>query len=217
MAITASISRKVIGYLDIARKEEGATVLLGGTAAQRRGWKMATSSSRLFWAMSATAAAWRAKIFGPIMAVIRFQRSEEEAIAIANDSDYGLGAGVWTENMRRAIRVSHRLAAGSVYVNSYRVVRAACSPFGGYKNKRARPRKWGGSHPRVSADQERLVFIERNGTAPVWQALRLKTGARMANPTIGRRACDDRINGWSASAPSESSFRRVHASNASDK
>ena len=104
----------------------------------------------------------REEIFGPIMAVIRF-KDEADAIAIANDSDYGLGAGVWTENMRRAIRVAHQLAAGSVYVNSYRVV-SYMSPFGGYKSSGL------GRENGVEAIREYLqtksVWFSLNETAP---------------------------------------------------
>jgi aldehyde dehydrogenase (NAD+) len=63
--------------------------------------------------------------------VIRF-KDDEEAVEIANDVLYGLAAGVWTENMRRAIRMSERLEAGTVWVNMYRAV-SYMSPFGGYK------------------------------------------------------------------------------------
>jgi aldehyde dehydrogenase (NAD+) len=104
----------------------------------------------------------REEIFGPVMSVIRFQ-DEEDAIRIANDSQFGLGAGVWTENMRRAIRVAHRLEAGSVYVNSYRVV-SYMSPFGGYKHSGL------GRENGVEAIREYLqtksVWFSLNETAP---------------------------------------------------
>jgi (Z)-2-((N-methylformamido)methylene)-5-hydroxybutyrolactone dehydrogenase len=72
------------------------------------------------------------EIFGPVLAVIPF-RSEDEAVEIANRTEYGLGAGVWTTNVQRAIRVAHRVRAGSVWVNSYRMITYNV-PFGGYKN-----------------------------------------------------------------------------------
>jgi aldehyde dehydrogenase (NAD+) len=59
-------------------------------------------------------------------------RDEEDAIAIANDTIYGLAAGVWTQNMGRAITMADRLQAGTVWVNTYRAV-SYMSPFGGYK------------------------------------------------------------------------------------
>ncbi len=123
---------KVLGYLDLAR-EEGATVLLGGAASQRPGLEDGYFiEPTILGDVDNAMRIAREEIFGPVMGVIRF-KDEEDAVRIANDSDFGLGAGVWTENMRRAIRVAHKLEAGSVYVNSYRVV-SYMSPFGGYKN-----------------------------------------------------------------------------------
>ena len=58
--------------------------------------------------------------------------NEDEAVRIANDVDYGLGAGVWTQNIRRALTVSERIQAGTVWVNTYRAL-SYMSPFGGYK------------------------------------------------------------------------------------
>jgi aldehyde dehydrogenase (NAD+) len=71
------------------------------------------------------------EIFGPVLAAIPFD-DEEDAIRIANDTKYGLGAGVWTKDVQRAHRVAHRLKAGSVWVNSYRMI-SYNVPFGGYK------------------------------------------------------------------------------------
>jgi (Z)-2-((N-methylformamido)methylene)-5-hydroxybutyrolactone dehydrogenase len=73
----------------------------------------------------------REEVFGPVLSIIPF-KDDEEAIAIANDSPYGLAAGVWTTSIKRAIRASERLEAGSVWVNTYRAV-SYMSPFGGYK------------------------------------------------------------------------------------
>lgn len=72
------------------------------------------------------------EIFGPVASVIPFA-DEEEAVEIANDSDYGLAAGVWTEDMRRAFRVTDQVEAGTVFVNEYRTI-SFRSPFGGYKD-----------------------------------------------------------------------------------
>ncbi|GAB3569380.1 aldehyde dehydrogenase [Amycolatopsis endophytica] len=69
------------------------------------------------------------EIFGPVLSVLRF-RTEDEAVRIANGTRYGLGAGVWTNDVRRAHRVAHRLRAGNVWINAYRMV-APNVPFGG--------------------------------------------------------------------------------------
>ena len=123
---------KVLRYLDIA-KSEGATVALGGGPASLPGdGEGYFIEPTILVDVDNSMTVAREEIFGPVMSVIRFE-DEDDAVRIANDSPYGLGAGVWTENMRRAIRVSHRLHAGSVYVNSYRVV-SFMSPFGGYKH-----------------------------------------------------------------------------------
>ena len=71
------------------------------------------------------------EIFGPVLSIIPFD-DEEEAIAIGNDTRYGLAAGIWTTNLSRALRVSKAIRAGQIWVNTYRAV-AAQSPFGGFK------------------------------------------------------------------------------------
>lgn len=73
----------------------------------------------------------REEIFGPVLVVTRF-KTEEEALALANDSEYGLGAAVWTRDLSRAHRMSRRLKAGSVFVNNYNDGDMTV-PFGGYK------------------------------------------------------------------------------------
>jgi len=74
----------------------------------------------------------REEIFGPVASVITFS-DEAEALEIANDTEYGLAAGVWTAEMNQARRMTERLRAGVVWVNEYRVV-APNSPFGGFKD-----------------------------------------------------------------------------------
>lgn len=73
----------------------------------------------------------REEIFGPVLVVTRFT-CEEDALALANDSEYGLGAAVWTRDLSRAHRMSRRLKAGSVFVNNYNDGDMTV-PFGGYK------------------------------------------------------------------------------------
>ena len=71
------------------------------------------------------------EIFGPVLSVIPFE-DEDEAIAIGNDIVFGLAAGVWTSDIGRALRMSEKLKAGTIWVNTYRAV-SFMSPFGGYK------------------------------------------------------------------------------------
>jgi acyl-CoA reductase-like NAD-dependent aldehyde dehydrogenase len=73
----------------------------------------------------------REEIFGPVLSVIPFT-DEAEAIAIANDTPYGLAGGVWTNDLHRAHRVARAIQAGTVWVNSWLTLNAQ-APFGGYK------------------------------------------------------------------------------------
>ncbi|HVY80302.1 MAG TPA: aldehyde dehydrogenase family protein, partial [Steroidobacteraceae bacterium] len=117
---------KVLSYFEIAR-DEGVTLIAGGKRLDRRGYFLAPT---LFRDVSPANRISREEIFGPVAALIRFA-DEDEAIRIANDTRYGLAAGIWTEDLRRAHRVLHRLRAGTVWVNTDRVV-GHTLPFGGY-------------------------------------------------------------------------------------
>ena len=122
---------KILSYLDIGKKE-GAKVLVGGELAKHDG-DMAngyyvqptifegTNDMRVF----------QEEIFGPVLAVTTF-KDDEEALALANDTLYGLGAGVWTRNGTRAYRFGRGIKAGRVWTNCYHLY-PAHSAFGGYK------------------------------------------------------------------------------------
>jgi aldehyde dehydrogenase (NAD+) len=122
---------KILAYIDVA-KNEGAECVLGGGPASRPecgdGWFVEPT---IFDGVDNTMRIAQEEVFGPVLSVIRF-RDEDEAVAIGNDILYGLAAGVWTGSIRRAITVSERLRAGTVWVNTYRAV-SFMSPFGGYK------------------------------------------------------------------------------------
>ncbi|MBE0627545.1 MAG: aldehyde dehydrogenase [Burkholderiales bacterium] len=123
---------KVLGYIDIA-KQEGARLLLGGAAARRpecgKGWFVEPT---VFAGVNNKMRIAQEEVFGPVLSVIKF-KDEAEALAIANDVRFGLGSGVWTSDIGRAMRMSERIQAGTVWVNTYRAV-SYLSPFGGYKD-----------------------------------------------------------------------------------
>jgi (Z)-2-((N-methylformamido)methylene)-5-hydroxybutyrolactone dehydrogenase len=122
---------KVLDYIDVA-KAEGATPVLGGGRASRPecgdGWFVEPT---IFTGVTNRMRIAQEEVFGPVLSVIPF-KDEDEAVAVGNDVVYGLAAGVWTQNMRRALLMSERLQAGTVWVNTYRAV-SYLSPFGGYK------------------------------------------------------------------------------------
>jgi aldehyde dehydrogenase (NAD+) len=122
---------KVLRYMDIG-KDGGATCVLGGHAAQRpecgEGWFVEPT---IFTDVTNDMRIAQEEVFGPVLSVIKF-KDDDEAIQIGNDVVFGLAAGVWTQNMRRAIRMTEKLQAGTVWVNTYRAV-SFMSPFGGYK------------------------------------------------------------------------------------
>ncbi len=119
---------KVLKYIEIA-KEEGATCALGGKPVPGEGWFIEPT---IFTGVSNRMRIAQEEVFGPILSIIPFE-DEDEAISIANDTLYGLAAGVWTQNMARAFRLSQKLQAGTVWINTYRAV-SFTSPFGGYKH-----------------------------------------------------------------------------------
>ncbi len=123
--------KKVLDYIQIA-KDEGAMCRLGGAPAARpecgSGWFVEPT---IFTGVKPEMRIAQEEVFGPVLSIIPFD-TEEEAIRIANGTVYGLAAGVWTQSIRRALTMSERLEAGTVWVNTYRAV-SYMSPFGGYK------------------------------------------------------------------------------------
>lgn len=127
--VTKQQYERVLGYIKVG-KEEGATVMLGGEPAPQKG-KGFFVAPTVFTDVKPTMKIYREEIFGPCVAIVSF-KTEEEAIELANDTTYGLGAALFTTNITRAHRVAREIEAGMVWVNSsndsdFRI------PFGGVK------------------------------------------------------------------------------------
>ncbi len=122
---------KVLGYIETG-EAEGARLVIGGgrpaDPALRRGCFVEPT---VFDDCTDDMTIVREEIFGPVMAVLRFS-DEDEVVARANDTDYGLAAGVFTRDLARAHRVVGRLEAGTCWINTYNVTPIEM-PFGGYK------------------------------------------------------------------------------------
>ena len=153
---------KVLEYLRIG-KDEGAVCRLGGGPATRpecgSGWFVEPT---VFTNVRPDMRIANEEIFGPVLSIIPFD-DEDEAVRIANSTVYGLAAGVWTSSIRRAISMSERLEAGTVWINMYRTI-SYMSPFGGYK------RSGLGRESGIDAIRDYLqtksVWIDTTGKAP---------------------------------------------------
>lgn len=123
---TAAQVERIKATLSTA-KGQGARIRFGGAALDRPGNYMAPT---LVECATPETATLHVEMFGPVMSLLPFE-TEEEAIALANETPYGLGSGVFTQNVARAHRVSARLRAGICWVNTYRAV-SPIAPFGGF-------------------------------------------------------------------------------------
>ncbi|WP_281081936.1 aldehyde dehydrogenase [Variovorax paradoxus] len=122
---------KTLEYIGIGQAE-GAQLLAGGqrvSSSDLEGGYYVTPT--VFGNVNNSMRIAREEIFGPVVSAIPFD-SEEEAVAIANDTEYGLTAGLWTNDLGRAHRVSSQIQAGTVWVNTYRFLRWSI-PYGGFK------------------------------------------------------------------------------------
>ncbi|KAA0892722.1 aldehyde dehydrogenase [Pusillimonas sp. ANT_WB101] len=160
--------KKVLDYIDVAKKE-GATVVLGGkkgTAPEcGNGWFVEPT---IFTGVRNDMRIAQEEVFGPVLSIISFE-DEADALRIANDVRFGLAAAVWTTDIGRAIRMSEKLQAGTVWVNTYRAV-SFMAPFGGYKDS---------GLGRENGIEAVKAFLQ---TKSVW----INTGAVASNPFVMR-------------------------------
>ena len=167
--ITTQAQRaKVLSYIDVAKKDGARCVLGGGTprgADLAAGWFVEPT---VFTQVTPRMRIAQEEVFGPVLAVMQF-RDDDEAIAIANSTIYGLAAGVWTASIPRALEMAHALEAGTVWINTYRVS-SPLSPFGGYKHSGF------GRESGLTAIRE---FVQEKS---VW----IDTSSNVANPFIVR-------------------------------
>lgn len=123
--------KKILEYVEIG-KQEGATVITGGERAVVAGGENgAFMKPTLLGNVTNNMRVAQEEIFGPVAVVIKFH-DEDEVIAMANDSEYGLGGAVWTRDINRAIRVARSVETGRMWINTYNQLPAG-TPFGGYK------------------------------------------------------------------------------------
>jgi acyl-CoA reductase-like NAD-dependent aldehyde dehydrogenase len=155
---------KVLDYIAIAQGEGALCVLGGARAADVNGGQGWFVKPTIFTGVTNQMRIAQEEVFGPVLSVIKFE-TEDEAVALANDSRFGLAAGVWTQSIERAIALPKRLRAGTIWVNAYRVV-SYLAPFGGFKES---------------------GLGRENGADAIYEYLETKSvfmsaGARIANP-----------------------------------
>lgn len=121
---------KILEYVKIGQ-EEGATLVTGGYQLKENGLENGVFMAPTILAGTNNMRIAQEEIFGPVATVIKFE-TEEEVIAMANDSEFGLGGGVWTSNLNTALRVARSIETGRMWVNQYTNFSAG-APFGGYK------------------------------------------------------------------------------------
>jgi (Z)-2-((N-methylformamido)methylene)-5-hydroxybutyrolactone dehydrogenase len=159
--------KKILDYIEIAKAEGARCILGGGPASDLPGGQFVEPT--IFVDVTPQMRIAKEEVFGPVLSIIGFE-DEAEAIRVANDTIYGLAAGVWTKDMGRAIRMSSALKAGTVWVNTYRMI-GYMMPFGGMKNS---------GIGRESGMESIREFLE---TKSVWLSY---SNATPANPFVMR-------------------------------
>jgi acyl-CoA reductase-like NAD-dependent aldehyde dehydrogenase len=156
---------RIKGYVDIARGE-GASVVSGGASPKLEGAfeKGYFFRPTIFADVNNRMRVAQEEIFGPVVSVITF-KDEDDLLKQANDTIYGLSAGIWTQNITRAHRFAQEIKAGVIWINTYNMFNAA-SPFGGYKQS-----GYGREMGRQALDlytQTKSVWVDLSGKPIGW-------------------------------------------------
>jgi len=122
---------RVLGYIEQGQKQKAVLAVGGGIPGDSALQKGFFVEPTIFTNVSNTMTIAQEEIFGPVLSVIEYN-SDDEAVAIANDSMYGLGGGVWSKNPERAMGIAKRLKAGTIWINEWHLI-SEKAPFGGYK------------------------------------------------------------------------------------
>jgi aldehyde dehydrogenase (NAD+) len=156
---------KIKGYVGIAR-EEGATVLSGGQSVQLEGafQNGYFFQPTIFSEVKNSMRVAQEEIFGPVSSVITFD-NDDDLLRQANETMYGLSAGIWTSNITRAHRFAKAVKAGVVWINTFNMMNAA-SPFGGYKQS-GYGREMG-KHALELYTQVKSVWVDLSGKPIGW-------------------------------------------------
>ncbi|MGB3482446.1 MAG: aldehyde dehydrogenase family protein [Mycobacterium sp.] len=122
---------RILGYIE-SGKQDGATIVVGGETPSGKGFEKGFwVAPTVFTGVQNTMCIAREEIFGPVLSVLTYD-SVDEAVSMANDTEYGLSAGVWSRDIQRALDIANRLEAGSVWINDWHNI-SQFLPFGGFK------------------------------------------------------------------------------------
>ena len=138
----------------VQRYIDGATVAFTGSRPEGDGFWLAPT---VVESTSTDEPVWREEVFGPVVAVMPFD-DEDDAVALANDTEYGLSGSIFTNDLGRALRVSRRVEAGNLSVNSHASVRY-WTPFGGYKQS-GLGRELGPDAPNAFTEEKNVFFAQ---------------------------------------------------------